>query len=121
MHAVVPREFLVISSVNIIIIVVMHVKRMHDRPHPWGMPPRSAKNTESGRSPPTLTDLYCPVCRPIMSCCIFFGKPIALMHSCITINGMKSKHAARSVSSKWIDDFVSMAFSIDMFIRSIAL
>ena len=32
MHAVVPCAFLVISSVNFIIIVVMHVRRMHERP-----------------------------------------------------------------------------------------
>ena len=56
-----------------------------------------------------------------MSCCISFGKPIALMHNCITTNGMESKYAARYVNSKWMVDFVSMAFSIDMFIRSIAL
>ena len=34
MHAVVPHTFLVISSVHFIVIVVMHVRRMHESPQP---------------------------------------------------------------------------------------
>ena len=57
-NAVVPLAFLAISSVNFIIFVVIHVSKMHDRPYPWEMPPRRVKNTELGKWPSTLTDLY---------------------------------------------------------------
>jgi hypothetical protein len=49
------------------------------------------------------------------------GKPIACMQSWMTTKGIESKHAARSVRRRWRGELVSIAFSMAMFIISIAL
>ena len=71
------------------IAAVMHASKSPERPHPCDKPPFN-RNRSDGFRFPIFSDLYCPVCRPLISLVKFGGSPSLAMQSCIVTNGIES-------------------------------